>query len=274
MERKYVEPTEELKRFYADVRRLRTLTQEEEQALLKNLTPENRQIILNANQRYVIKIAKQFSTVPNVIMELVSEGNIGLAEAIDKWDPTQKVGFLTFSRHYIRRSMTEFFDDSVLIRQHKGIKRAQYLAAKFEEKFFGENGYYPNEEQTKDYLRNYKGFAYSEDWNIHEFVTVSADEGRNDDEDNELPAFSFVDPDNNIDNKIDEMSTTEMTTRLISNLNDMEKSVISMTFGLGTPEQPDSMIAERLQVTEKVVNKIRKKALWKMRYKSMKNINI
>ena len=103
--------TETLVKYYDDIRHYKLLSQEEEVQLFitlkegdKKSKEKARITIVNANQRFVVAVAKKFGTNEN-LLDLISEGNIGLMEAIDRFDYTKGVRFSTFAVWYIRRAI-------------------------------------------------------------------------------------------------------------------------------------------------------------------------
>lgn len=61
-----------------------------------------RQLLVEANLRFVVKMAKRFSRNNNtILMDLVSSGNMGLLKALDRYDPDRNVRFLTYATAWI-----------------------------------------------------------------------------------------------------------------------------------------------------------------------------
>ena len=64
-----------------------------------------REKIIKSNLRFVVTIAKQFQNRGIPLMDLISSGNEGLMKAIDKFDPTKGVTFLSYAVWWIRQSI-------------------------------------------------------------------------------------------------------------------------------------------------------------------------
>ena len=73
--------------------------------------PKIKERLIIANLRWVITIAKQFNYPKARLEDLISEGNIGLMKAFDKFDTTRGARFLTFATWYIRQEIKLFIDD-------------------------------------------------------------------------------------------------------------------------------------------------------------------
>jgi DNA-directed RNA polymerase sigma subunit (sigma70/sigma32) len=79
------------------------LTKEEERILLKNRnTPEARQKLLDANMRFVLRMATIFKGKAPM-PALVEAGKKGLIEAIEKYDcEKHRIGFASYAIWWIR----------------------------------------------------------------------------------------------------------------------------------------------------------------------------
>lgn len=93
----------------ADIKQFKTADEEYDCALRAlNGDINSRNELINRNLRFVISVAKQYQT-PNVLLEdLIDEGNLGLIEAADKFDPTMGFKFISYAVWYIRRSINDY----------------------------------------------------------------------------------------------------------------------------------------------------------------------
>ena len=79
---------EYLKTYLKEVRKHPLLTPEQEIELFKRYEQGDKSVvnkILESNMRFVFAVAKRYANQSN-ILDLVNEGNMGLLEAIDKFD--------------------------------------------------------------------------------------------------------------------------------------------------------------------------------------------
>lgn len=67
--------------------------------------PEARERMINANLRFVVKIARDFEGYGMPVSDLVNEGNIGLMKAVEHFDPDRGVKFSTYSSYWIKQSV-------------------------------------------------------------------------------------------------------------------------------------------------------------------------
>ena len=66
---------------------------------------EARATLIQANLRLVVKIAHDFKGLGLPLLDLISEGNIGLMRAVEKFDPAKGAKFSSYAAWWIKQSM-------------------------------------------------------------------------------------------------------------------------------------------------------------------------
>jgi RNA polymerase sigma-32 factor len=92
-------------RYVADVKKYPRLDRESEQRLARRFHRKDRDAgdqLLRANLRYVVSIALQYRGYGLRMADLVAEGNIGLCEALRRFDPARNLRFMTYASYWIR----------------------------------------------------------------------------------------------------------------------------------------------------------------------------
>jgi RNA polymerase sigma factor (sigma-70 family) len=100
--------------YHRDISRFRTLSAEEEQELLKQVKlgdEQARKTLIESNLRLVTKIARQYRRPKIELLDLIQEGNIGLIEAVDKFDAEMGYRFSTYAVWSIRKAIQEFLGE-------------------------------------------------------------------------------------------------------------------------------------------------------------------
>ena len=66
--------------------------------------------MIERNLKFVISVAKQYVNSKSPLEELVNEGNYGLIEAAQKFDPTRGFKFISYAVWYIRKNVTDYMN--------------------------------------------------------------------------------------------------------------------------------------------------------------------
>ena len=117
-----------IKLYLREVGRVRLLTPPEEIALaarIKKGDRRARELMIKANLPRVVKVARDYEDMGLPLLDLVSEGNMGLLKAIERFDPAKGAEFPTYSTWWIRRSIK-----CVLASQSKTIPLSPHLVDK------------------------------------------------------------------------------------------------------------------------------------------------
>jgi RNA polymerase primary sigma factor len=97
-----------MKSYMQDIGELPLISKEEEirlAALIKQGDQKAREDLIKANLRLVVKIAHDFKGFGLPLLDLISEGNIGLMRAAEKFDPAKGAKFSSYSAWWIKQSM-------------------------------------------------------------------------------------------------------------------------------------------------------------------------
>lgn len=110
---KFYEKLDEIDKYFADVKKYKPLTKKEEFELsdkIKKGDKEALQKLVNANLRFVVTIAKQYRNTGVCFSDIISEGNIGLIKAANKFDKSKGVKFISYAVWWIRSSINEYIN--------------------------------------------------------------------------------------------------------------------------------------------------------------------
>ncbi|MBX3157856.1 MAG: RNA polymerase factor sigma-32 [Deltaproteobacteria bacterium] len=98
--------------YMREVRRYPLLTPEEEKALAVKLVEHGdtaaAKRLIEANLRLVVKIAYEYRRAHKNLLDLVQEGNIGLIQAVSKFDPYRGVKLSSYAAFWIRAYILKF----------------------------------------------------------------------------------------------------------------------------------------------------------------------
>jgi RNA polymerase sigma-32 factor len=101
-----------LSAYISQISKFPYLTQEEEVSLAKKLCEDGdvnaAHALVTSHLRLVVKIAYSFKNYGLPVMDLVAEGNIGLMQAVRKFDHTKGFRLSTYAMWWIKASMQEY----------------------------------------------------------------------------------------------------------------------------------------------------------------------
>ena len=117
-----------LKRYLQEIGQFPLLTPEQEVELagkIKKGDAAARERMINANLRLVVTIARDYANLGLPLLDLISEGNIGLTKAVERFEPTKGAKLSTYAMWWIKQSIKR-----ALANQSKTIRVPVHLADK------------------------------------------------------------------------------------------------------------------------------------------------
>ena len=97
-----------LKTYLNRIAKVDLLTREEECELATRISAgddQARELMITANLRLVVKIAQDYSNLGLPLLDLISEGNIGLMKAVERFDPNKGGKLSTYASWWIKQSI-------------------------------------------------------------------------------------------------------------------------------------------------------------------------
>ena len=117
-----------LNRYLQEIGRFALLTPQQEIELagkIKKGDAAARERMINANLRLVVTIARDYVNLGLPLLDLISEGNIGLTKAVERFDPTKGAKLSTYAIWWIKQSIKRALAD-----QSKTIRLPVHLVDK------------------------------------------------------------------------------------------------------------------------------------------------
>jgi RNA polymerase primary sigma factor len=132
-----------IKIYLREIGRIPLLTLQQEidlAARIKKGDREARVLIIKANLRLVVKIALDYANFGLPLLDLVSEGNIGLMKAVERFDPAKGGKLSTYGAWWIKQSIKR-----ALANQSKTIRLSGSLGG---QNFQNAPGFFADERRT------------------------------------------------------------------------------------------------------------------------------
>jgi RNA polymerase primary sigma factor len=117
-----------MKIYLGEIGRVQLLTPQQEIELagkIKNGDGKARAVMISSNLRLVVTIAQDYANCGLPLLDVVSEGNIGLMKAVDRFDPSKGAKLSTYAAWWIRQSIKR-----ALSNQSKTIRLPVHLGDK------------------------------------------------------------------------------------------------------------------------------------------------
>ena len=259
--------SQSLDKYLQEIGREQLLTVEEEVELSQRIRKGDRQaldILVKSNLRFVVSVAKQYQTQGLSLPDLINEGNVGLIKAAEKFDETRGFKFISYAVWWIRQTILQALaEQSRIVRlplnQVSAVNKISKAITKFEQEFERK----PSPEELAELVNEVPEKINDSLRASGRHVSVDAPfvEG----EDNSpLDVMENTDAPAADHTLINESLSLEIS-RALDILNERERDIIEMSFGISQPEMTLEEIGDRFGLTRERVRQIREKAIRKLR---------
>ena len=254
--------------YLREIAQIPLLTPEQEVKLAHQIKRGDQQAgaeMVRANLRLVVKIARDYANFGLPVLDLISEGNIGLMKAVERFDPKKGGKLSTYAAWWIKQSIRR-----ALASQAKTIRLPVHLIDKIgkmrrvSSQMMEELGREPTDDELADEI----GLSSSKVTALKSAALrpASLDQPIQDDE-----SFQFEDVvgDEESENPFETLRDKDMleeVEELLHMLDDRERMIINSRFGLdGQEPKTLGVIGETFGVTRERIRQLQNVALLKLR---------
>jgi RNA polymerase primary sigma factor len=257
-----------IKLYLREIGQVQLLTPQEEiqlAARIKKGDKKAREQMIKANLRLVVKIARDYEGIGLPLLDLISEGNIGLMKAVERFDPKKGGKLSTYGSWWIKQSIKR-----ALANQSKTIRLPVHLVDKISKmrrlamRLQEELGREPTDEELADELDVTP--LRVRQMRLAAIRPASLDAPIGDDDSNN---FSDIVEDENATSpyeNLEDKTVTGMLQEMVKHLDSREETILRYRFGLdGGSEKTLEEVGEKFGVTRERVRQIQNLALRKLR---------
>ena len=270
-----VQLNDPVKMYLKEIGRVPLLKPEDEPAIAKRIEEgdeEAKNLLISANLRLVVSIAKKYVGRGMQFLDLIQEGNMGLVKAVEKFDYTKGFKFSTYATWWIRQAITRAIADQArTIRIPVHMVETINKLSRVQRQLLQELGREPTAEEISERMDGLTPEKVREIQKVA-LEPVSLETPVGDEDDSHLGDFledkGAVSPDSYANNQL----LKEELDIVLSDLTEREEKVLRLRFGLVDGQTRTlEEVGKEFNVTRERARQIEKKALRKLAHPSRSN---
>ncbi len=166
-----------VKKYMSEIKKAPLLDRDEETALANEAkagSSKARRRLVECNLRFAVQVAKQYQGMGLELEDLIQVANLGLFEAVERFDPNRGVKFISFAVWYVRAELQKALNDLsrvVRIPSHKTMTEGKEFSTLSTSKKVGEDE--DSETYADRYLSGEQAKAKHEVTDLKELLNVA-----------------------------------------------------------------------------------------------------
>ena len=264
--------SDSLSKYFKEISKQHVLTSEEEIDLVRRIRLGDqlaKDKLVKANLRFVVSVAKHYQNGPVPLSDLISEGNIGLIKAAERFDETRGFRFISYAVWWIRQSILAALDEqSRLIKVPSNKLSCMSKIRKTMDTWEIQHERPPTPNELAEILHiSEKDVEGAMGLSNSEF-SLDAPVGT----DKDISMMDFLpNQDSEIELPNQRQKMKDDVSQILSKLSDREKEIVQMAFGINYPS-PYSLdeISEQIGISRERVRQIKEKALKKLSFHGLR----
>ncbi len=227
--------------------------------------------VIQSNLRFVVTIAKQFQNRGISLMDLISSGNLGLIKAIDKFDTSKGVAFLSYAVWWIKQGIYNsiyWHGKEIRLPMSQQLLVTNILNTSNE--FFQKTGRNPSSEEISELT----GIPVEQIDYLSQFSNklVSVDDYIGGDDENSQVCDIIPDGEPPLEDIINKNFDLKVLEGILSKLSIREHDVICLLYGIGINQVNPKVVADMFGVGKERIRQMKESALSKIRRRFSKQL--
>ena len=269
---------ESLDKYLTEISRIPMISTDEEVALAQAIHGGGKKgaaakdKLVKANLRFVVSVAKQYQNQGVPFIDLISEGNIGLITAAEKFDETRGFKFISYAIWWIRQSILQSIADySNIVRRPQSQIAISNKIKNATNVFLQKYQRYPSAEELCDII-SIEIEKIEKAIQAEAYVT-SIDAPITEGEGSTMADMLSSSAEYATDRKVNyDSMCSDIMQVLCSVLNDREMTIVIQSFGIGCQERTLDDIGYDMGLSRERVRQIRERGIDKMRKSSKSSV--
>jgi len=269
---------ESLDKYLTEISRIPMISTDEEVALAQAIHGGGKKgaaakdKLVKANLRFVVSVAKQYQNQGVPFIDLVSEGNIGLITAAEKFDETRGFKFISYAIWWIRQSILQSIAD------YSNIVRRPQSQIAISNKIKNATNIFLQKYQRNPSAEELCDIISIEIEKIEKAIQTEAHVSSIDAPITEGEGSTMADmlsssAEYATDRKVNyDSMCSDLMQVLCSVLNDREMTIVIQSFGIGCQERTLDDIGYDMGLSRERVRQIRERGIDKMRKRSKSSV--
>ena len=257
-----------LDKYLADIAKEALLTTDEEVELAQRIKAGDQAALdklVRANLRFVVSVAKQYQNQGLSLQDLINEGNLGLVKAAQRFDETRGFKFISYAVFCLKKKILQAVAEQARIirlpmNQVGALAKVKKAVSLLEQKLERR----PTIKEIADEL------GMPED-KVDQLMSlnsraISTDAPLDDEDDTNFLDVFVAEDEVKTDAAVEQESTSKAIRKSLDMLNEKERTIISMYFGLGTSREYSlEEIAMKLDISRERTRQLRDRALKRLK---------
>lgn len=240
----YTNINDNIKIYFKEIHKFKSMTRDDEISLFNRISKGDKSAqteIFNKMAKLAVNIAKTYTSNPELLEDLIQEANIGVLDAIKKYDLSTEIRFSSYARFWMKAYISKYLDEMGVV--HHNNNKLINMANKIRVNFYKENQREISDYELIDVLED-MGEVVNDILSITNITNIRIDiPSEKDTDDTPIGDYGdFADrtsSENEFEKQSEKESLSSDIAKRLARLDEREQKLILMKFGFITGFEMD-----------------------------------